>query len=170
MATPNNTVPHRGAGFSKLENTNFFISFFSFKSESRRSGGSGEGPQSINLFHGGVGDKQDGKYSERMKMRLSVAISLIGDSKVCINLHTIYDFILLCKFFWNISFFPYSFCGMIIGIFVRFITWMSQVQIRSNFKRKLMECCQTCKVGLSWAIILTSTLSFSPSLYLDLHQ
>ena len=43
------SIQHRsspGAGFSKLENTNFlFISFFSFKSESRRSGGSGEGPQ-----------------------------------------------------------------------------------------------------------------------------
>lgn len=55
--------------------------------------------KSVNLFHGGVGDKQVGKYSGRVKKRLSVAISLSGDSKVCINLLTIYDFIFLCKCF-----------------------------------------------------------------------
>ena len=38
--------------------------------------------ESVNLFHGGVGDKQVGKYSGGMKRRLSVAISLIGDPKV----------------------------------------------------------------------------------------
>ncbi|XP_006659380.2 ABC transporter A family member 7-like [Oryza brachyantha] len=37
---------------------------------------------SVNLFHGGVGNKQVGKYSGGMKRRLSVAISLIGDPKV----------------------------------------------------------------------------------------
>lgn len=39
--------------------------------------------KSVNLFNGGVGDKQAGKYSGGMKRRLSVAISLIGDPKVC---------------------------------------------------------------------------------------
>ena len=38
--------------------------------------------KSVNLFHGGVGDKQVGKYCGGMKRRLSVAISLIGDPKV----------------------------------------------------------------------------------------
>ncbi|XVF51953.1 hypothetical protein PTKIN_Ptkin04bG0225400 [Pterospermum kingtungense] len=38
--------------------------------------------KSFNLFHGGVADKQAGKYSGGMKRRLSVAISLIGDPKV----------------------------------------------------------------------------------------
>ncbi|KAF6159969.1 hypothetical protein GIB67_033053 [Kingdonia uniflora] len=38
--------------------------------------------RSVNLFHGGVGDKKAGKYSGGMKRRLSVAISLIGDPKV----------------------------------------------------------------------------------------
>ncbi|KAL7179199.1 hypothetical protein ACSBR1_042563 [Camellia fascicularis] len=41
-----------------------------------------ESLKSINLFHGGVADKQAGKYSGGMKRRLSVAISLIGDPKV----------------------------------------------------------------------------------------
>ncbi|AES91236.2 ABC transporter A family protein [Medicago truncatula] len=36
----------------------------------------------LNLFYGGVADKQAGKYSGGMKRRLSVAISLIGDPKV----------------------------------------------------------------------------------------
>ncbi|XP_065877086.1 ABC transporter A family member 8-like isoform X2 [Euphorbia lathyris] len=36
----------------------------------------------VNLFNGGVADKQAGKYSGGMKRRLSVAISLIGDPKV----------------------------------------------------------------------------------------
>lgn len=43
-----------------------------------------ESLKSVNLFHGGVGDKQVGKYSGGMKRRLSVAISLIGDPKVYI--------------------------------------------------------------------------------------
>lgn len=38
--------------------------------------------KSVNLFNGGVGDKQAGKYSGGMKRRLSVAISLIGDPRV----------------------------------------------------------------------------------------
>lgn len=38
----------------------------------------------MNLFYGGVGDKQAGQYSGGMKRRLSVAISLIGDPKVYI--------------------------------------------------------------------------------------
>lgn len=42
-----------------------------------------ESLKSVNLFHGGVADKQAGKYSGGMKRRLSVAISLIGDPKVC---------------------------------------------------------------------------------------
>ncbi|PHT47857.1 ABC transporter A family member 7 [Capsicum baccatum] len=41
-----------------------------------------ESLKSVNLFHGGVADKQSGKYSGGMKRRLSVAISLIGDPKV----------------------------------------------------------------------------------------
>ncbi|XP_057952302.1 ABC transporter A family member 7-like isoform X2 [Malania oleifera] len=41
-----------------------------------------ESLRSVNLFHGGVGDKKAGKYSGGMKRRLSVAISLIGDPKV----------------------------------------------------------------------------------------
>ncbi|XP_058110844.1 ABC transporter A family member 7 [Magnolia sinica] len=41
-----------------------------------------ESLKSVNLFHGGVGDRQSGKYSGGMKRRLSVAISLIGDPKV----------------------------------------------------------------------------------------
>lgn len=41
-----------------------------------------ESLKSVNLFHGGVADKQTGKYSGGMKRRLSVAISLIGDPKV----------------------------------------------------------------------------------------
>jgi ABC-type lipoprotein export system ATPase subunit len=40
--------------------------------------------KNVNLFHGGVGNKQVGKYSGGMKRRLSVAISLIGDPKVLI--------------------------------------------------------------------------------------
>ncbi|KAL2321968.1 hypothetical protein Fmac_026347 [Flemingia macrophylla] len=38
--------------------------------------------KSLNLFHGGVADKQAGNYSGGMKRRLSVAISLIGDPRV----------------------------------------------------------------------------------------
>lgn len=44
-----------------------------------------ESLKSVNLFHGGVADKQAGKYSGGMKRRLSVAISLIGDPKVGIH-------------------------------------------------------------------------------------
>ncbi|XP_038895719.1 ABC transporter A family member 7-like isoform X4 [Benincasa hispida] len=41
-----------------------------------------ESLKGVNLFHGGVAEKQAGKYSGGMKRRLSVAISLIGDPKV----------------------------------------------------------------------------------------
>ncbi|EOA25659.1 hypothetical protein CARUB_v10019010mg [Capsella rubella] len=41
-----------------------------------------ESLRSVNLFHGGIGDIQVGKYSGGMKRRLSVAISLIGSPKV----------------------------------------------------------------------------------------
>ncbi|XP_071717438.1 ABC transporter A family member 7-like [Rutidosis leptorrhynchoides] len=41
-----------------------------------------ESLKNVNLFNGGVADKQAGKYSGGMKRRLSVAISLIGDPKV----------------------------------------------------------------------------------------
>ncbi|RZC53148.1 hypothetical protein C5167_011995 [Papaver somniferum] len=41
-----------------------------------------ESLKSVNLFHGGVADKQAQTYSGGMKRRLSVAISLIGDPKV----------------------------------------------------------------------------------------
>ncbi|KAG5019798.1 hypothetical protein JHK87_015653 [Glycine soja] len=43
-----------------------------------------ESLKSVNLFNGGVADKQAGKYSGGMKRRLSVAISLIGDPKVVV--------------------------------------------------------------------------------------
>lgn len=46
-----------------------------------------ESLKSVNLFHGGVADKQAGKYSGGMKRRLSVAISLIGDPKVHLDSH-----------------------------------------------------------------------------------
>ncbi|XP_020244147.1 ABC transporter A family member 7-like isoform X2 [Asparagus officinalis] len=41
-----------------------------------------ESLKNVNLYYGGVGDKQAGQYSGGMKRRLSVAISLIGDPKV----------------------------------------------------------------------------------------
>lgn len=41
-----------------------------------------ESLKSVNLYHGGVADKQARTYSGGMKRRLSVAISLIGDPKV----------------------------------------------------------------------------------------
>ncbi|KAM7269542.1 hypothetical protein ACFE04_025039 [Oxalis oulophora] len=41
-----------------------------------------ESLKNLNLFYGGVADKQARKYSGGMKRRLSVAISLIGDPKV----------------------------------------------------------------------------------------
>lgn len=40
-----------------------------------------ESLKSVNLYHGGVGDKPTGTYSGGMKRRLSVAISLIGNPK-----------------------------------------------------------------------------------------
>lgn len=43
--------------------------------------------KSVNLFHGGVPDKQAGKYSGGIKRKLSVAISLIGDPKVRLGSH-----------------------------------------------------------------------------------
>ncbi|PKI60147.1 hypothetical protein CRG98_019491 [Punica granatum] len=41
-----------------------------------------ESLKEVNLFNGGVPDKQAGRYSGSMKQRLSVAISLIGDPKL----------------------------------------------------------------------------------------
>ncbi|CAO2206632.1 unnamed protein product [Urochloa humidicola] len=41
-----------------------------------------ESLKSVNLFHGGFGDKSVSKYSGGMKRRLSVAIALIGNPKV----------------------------------------------------------------------------------------
>ena len=52
MATPYNTVPHRGWVFQNRK-TQLFHSFFSFKSESCRSGGSGEGLHSCKKFQKG---------------------------------------------------------------------------------------------------------------------
>jgi ABC-type multidrug transport system ATPase subunit len=49
-----------------------------------------ESLKSVNLFNGGVADKQAGKYSGGMKRRLSVAISLIGDPKVSLYLCSVY--------------------------------------------------------------------------------
>ena len=46
-----------------------------------------EGLKSVNLFNGGVADRQAGKYSGGMKRRLSVAISLIGNPKVTYGKH-----------------------------------------------------------------------------------
>lgn len=39
--------------------------------------------KSLNLYRGNVGDQLAGKYSGGMKRRLSVGISLIGDTQVC---------------------------------------------------------------------------------------
>ena len=50
-----------------------------------------ESLKSVNLFHGGVADKQAGKYSGGMKRRLSVSISLIGDPKVRVNFDLYYS-------------------------------------------------------------------------------
>jgi len=48
-----------------------------------------ESLKSLNLYHGGIADKQAGKYSGGMKRRLSVAISLIGDPRVCFSFQPI---------------------------------------------------------------------------------
>jgi ABC-type Mn2+/Zn2+ transport system ATPase subunit len=48
--------------------------------------------KSVNLFHGGVGNKQVRMYSGGMKRRLSVAISLIGDPQVLI-IHVFIPFV-----------------------------------------------------------------------------
>lgn len=53
-----------------------------------------ESLKSVNLFHGGVADKQAGKFSGGMKRRLSVAISLIGDPKV-----RLYRELIFCSWF-----------------------------------------------------------------------
>ncbi len=41
-----------------------------------------EALRSVNLYNGGVGDRQAGRYSGGMKRRLSVAISLMGRPQV----------------------------------------------------------------------------------------
>ena len=85
-----------------------------------------ESLKSVNLFHGGVGNKQAGKYSGGMKRRLSVAISLIGNPKVRVNFCVIYDSILMCEFlkFFCLLLTCY---GLIPGIFVRLFIWMNRV-------------------------------------------
>jgi len=55
-----------------------------------------ESLKSVNLFHGGVADKKAGKYSGGMKRRLSVAISLIGDPRVCFFINSTCSMKLLC--------------------------------------------------------------------------
>ena len=59
-----------------------------------------ESLKSVNLYNGGVADKQAGKYSGGMKRRLSVAISLIGNPKVRLNLYLLTSTI----------FVPFPFC------------------------------------------------------------
>ena len=74
-----------------------------------------ESLKSLNLFHGGVSDKQAGKYSGGMKRRLSVAISLIGDPKVCLNFISLYFaaysilVFILCCLWYN----PWEFCMVV---------------------------------------------------------
>lgn len=41
-----------------------------------------ESLKNVNLYDGGIADKQAGKYSGGMKRRLSVAISMIGNPQV----------------------------------------------------------------------------------------
>lgn len=65
-----------------------------------------ESLKSVNLFHGGVADKHAGKYSGGMKRRLSVAISLIGDPRVC----SVFNLISFIKLIW---FRMFVFCFLI---------------------------------------------------------
>lgn len=51
--------------------------------------------KNLNLFNGGVADKQAGQYSGGMKRRLSVAISLIGNPIVSIYAFIISTYSLL---------------------------------------------------------------------------
>ena len=84
-----------------------------------------ESLKSVNLFNGGVADKQAGKYSGGMKRRLSVAISLIGDPKVSLYLCSVYfatwdiflDMEISCCSTWD----------LILGKFSRLFIWMSPV-------------------------------------------
>jgi ABC-type Na+ transport system ATPase subunit NatA len=77
--------------------------------------------KSLNLFHGGVADKQAGKYSGGMKRRLSVAISLIGDPKVCFCFQpNLIIFFLIKK---KIQVFVFCKCQIKFRLFI----WMSQV-------------------------------------------
>ena len=79
-----------------------------------------ESLKSVNLYHGGVADKQARKYSGGMKRRLSVAISLIGDPKVNFNLYLVNCIILFSHSsrYLHLHLFEHLF---------RSFTWMSLV-------------------------------------------
>jgi ABC-type taurine transport system ATPase subunit len=78
--------------------------------------------KSLNLFHGGVADKQAGKYSGGMKRRLSVAISLIGDPRVCFLFNSNFSMKSLC-----FRIFVLCFLILLLIILLRLFIWMSQV-------------------------------------------
>ncbi|XVE54827.1 hypothetical protein DITRI_Ditri03aG0113900 [Diplodiscus trichospermus] len=73
-----------------------------------------ESLRSVNLFHGGVANKQAGKYSGGMKRRLSVAISLIGDPKVSVNL----ALFLLCFSMTMKDLNKHILCGAVHGLII----------------------------------------------------
>lgn len=82
-----------------------------------------ESLKSVNLFYGGVGDKQAGKYSGGMKRRLSVAIALIGDPKVYIFDTSFKSLKLTIISLWKSDWIT---CHL-MKCFVRLSIWMNQV-------------------------------------------
>jgi hypothetical protein len=80
--------------------------------------------KSVNLFNGGVADKQAGKYSGGMKRRLSVAISLIGDPKVCHCLSQKYFF---CTKSWDLLYSSNALAYPDSWKFCRLFIWMNPV-------------------------------------------
>jgi ABC-type multidrug transport system ATPase subunit len=64
------------------ENFNYFASIILLQAVE-------ESLKSLNLYHGGISDKQAGKYSGGMKWMLSVAILLIEDPRVCFSFQPI---------------------------------------------------------------------------------